>query len=473
MMQTYDKFYVGGAWLAPTGNETIDVINGTTENVMGRIPAGSAEDGAKAVEAARAAFDAWAATSVEERKGYLTKIQEGLVARADDIAVAITGEVGMPLKLSKMIQAGNPAFHFGQAVELLDSESFEEEIGNSKVVKEPVGVVVCITPWNYPLNQITAKVAPALAAGCTVALKPSEVAPISAFILAEVVEAAGLPAGVFNMVTGYGPVVGEAMVTHPDTDMISFTGSTRAGRRISELASQSIKRVSLELGGKSAAIVLDDADLTKAVKGVVGNCYLNSGQTCAAHTRMLVPESKYEEAKALAAEAAAKFTPGDPMAEGTRLGPLVSEAQWNRVEDYIQKGIDEGAELVTGGPGKPEGLETGYFVKPTVFGKVAPDATIAQEEIFGPVLAIQTYKDDDDAVAIANNSIYGLSGGVWSGDEARALSVAKRIRTGSIDINGGRFNPAAPFGGMKQSGKGREWGKYGLEEFLEIKSIQM
>ncbi|MDH3235730.1 MAG: aldehyde dehydrogenase family protein [Alphaproteobacteria bacterium] len=472
-MQTYDKFYVGGAWVAPTGNETIDVINGTTEEVMARVPAGSAEDGAKAVEAARAAFDSWSATSVEERIGYLKKIQEGLVERADDIAVAITGEVGMPLKLSKMIQAGNPAFHFGQAVELLESESFEEEIGNSKIVKEPVGVVVCITPWNYPLNQITAKVAPALAAGCTVALKPSEVAPISAFILAEVVEQAGLPAGVFNMVTGFGPVVGEAMVTHPDTDMISFTGSTRAGRRISELASQSIKRVALELGGKSAAIVLDDADLTKAVKGVVGNCYLNSGQTCAAHTRMLVPESKYEEAKALAAEAAAKFTPGDPMEEGTRLGPLVSEAQWNRVEDYIQKGIDEGAELITGGPGKPEGLETGYFVKPTVFGKVAPDATIAQEEIFGPVLAIQTYKDEDDAVAIANNSIYGLSGGVWSADEARALKVAKRIRTGSIDINGGRFNPAAPFGGMKQSGKGREWGKYGLEEFLEIKSIQM
>ncbi|HUT48606.1 MAG TPA: aldehyde dehydrogenase family protein [Alphaproteobacteria bacterium] len=472
-MQTFDKFYVGGAWVAPTGNETIDVINGTTEEVMGRIPAGSAEDGAKAVEAARAAFDGWAATSVEERIGYLKKIQEGLVARADDIALAITGEVGMPIKLSKMIQAGNPAFHFGQAVELLESESFEEEIGNSKIVKEPVGVVVCITPWNYPLNQITAKVAPALAAGCTVALKPSEMAPISAFILAEVVEKAGLPAGVFNMVTGYGPVIGEAMVSHADTDMISFTGSTRAGRRISEIAAQSIKRVALELGGKSAAIVLDDADLSKAIKGVVAACYLNSGQTCAAHTRMLVPESKYDEIKVLAAEAAEKWTPGDPMVDGTRLGPLVSEAQWNRVADYIQKGIDEGAELITGGPGKPEGLETGYFVKPTVFGRVAPDATIAQEEIFGPVLAIQTYKDEDDAVAIANNSIYGLSGGVWSADEARALKIAKRIRTGSIDINGGRFNPAAPFGGMKQSGKGREWGKYGLEEFLEIKSIQM
>jgi len=472
-MQTYDKFYVGGAWVAPSGNDTIDVINGTTEEVMGRIPAGSAADGAKAVEAARAAFESWSNTSVEERIGYLKKIQEGLAARADDIAAAITGEVGMPLKLSKMIQAGNPAFHFGQAAELLESASFEEEIGNSRIVKEPVGVVVCITPWNYPLNQITVKVAPALAAGCTVALKPSEMAPISAFILAEVIDEVGLPAGVFNMVTGLGPVVGEAMVTHPETDMISFTGSGRAGKRISELAAQSIKRVSLELGGKSAAILLDDADLTKAVKGVVAACYLNSGQTCAAHTRMLVPESKYDEAKALAAEAAEKWTPGDPMAEGTRLGPLVSEAQWNRVEDYIQKGIDEGAELVTGGPGKPDGLEKGYFVKPTVFGRVAPDSTIAQEEIFGPVLAIQTYKDEDDAVAIANNSIYGLSGGVWSADEARALKVARRIRTGSIDINGGRFNPAAPFGGMKQSGHGREWGKYGLEEFLEVKSIQL
>jgi aldehyde dehydrogenase (NAD+) len=472
-MQTYDKFYIGGAWVAPSGNDTIDVINGTTEEVMGRIPAGSAEDGAKAVEAARAAFESWSNTSKEERIGYLKKIQEGLVARADDIAAAITGEVGMPLKLSKMIQAGNPAFHFGQAAELLENETFEEEIGNSKVVKEPVGVVVCITPWNYPLNQITVKVAPALAAGCTVALKPSEVAPISAFILAEVIDEVGLPAGVFNMVTGLGPVVGEAMVCHPDTDMISFTGSGRAGKRISELAAQSIKRVSLELGGKSAAVVLDDADFSKAIKGVVAACYLNSGQTCAAHTRMLVPESRYEEAKALAKEAAEKWTPGDPMQETTRLGPLVSETQWNRVEGYIQKGLDEGAELVTGGPGKPEGLDKGYFVKPTVFGKVDPDSTIAQEEIFGPVLSILTYKDEDDAVAIANNSIYGLSGGVWSGDQDHAVKVAKRIRTGSIDINGGRFNPAAPFGGMKQSGHGREWGRYGLEEFLEIKSIQL
>jgi aldehyde dehydrogenase (NAD+) len=472
-MQTYDKFYIGGAWVAPSGNDTIDVINGTTEEVMGRIPAGSAEDGAKAVEAARAAFESWSNTSKEERIGYLKKIQEGLVARADDIAAAITGEVGMPLKLSKMIQAGNPAFHFGQAAELLENETFEEEIGNSKVVKEPVGVVVCITPWNYPLNQITVKVAPALAAGCTVALKPSEVAPISAFILAEVIDEVGLPAGVFNMVTGLGPVVGEAMVSHPDTDMISFTGSGRAGKRISELAAQSIKRVSLELGGKSAAVVLDDADFSKAIKGVVAACYLNSGQTCAAHTRMLVSESRYEEAKALAKEAAEKWTPGDPMQETTRLGPLVSETQWNRVEGYIQKGLDEGAELVTGGPGKPEGLDKGYFVKPTVFGKVDPDSTIAQEEIFGPVLSILTYKDEDDAVAIANNSIYGLSGGVWSGDQDHAVKVAKRIRTGSIDINGGRFNPAAPFGGMKQSGHGREWGRYGLEEFLEIKSIQL
>ena len=472
-MKAHDKFYIGGQWVAPTGAETIDVANATTEAPMGRIPAGSAEDGAKAVEAARAAFDSWSATPVAERVAILKKIQEGLVARAEEIAETITGEVGMPLKLSKIIQAGNPALHFGQAISLLEEESFEDQIGNSTIVKEPIGVAVCITPWNYPLNQITAKVAPAIAAGCTVALKPSEVAPLSAFILAEIIDEAGLPAGVFNMVTGYGDVVGEAMVAHPDADMISFTGSTRAGRRISEIAAQTIKRVSLELGGKSAAIVLDDADLPKAIKGVVGACYLNSGQTCTAHTRLLVPESKYDEAKELAAQAVSSWTVGDPMVEGTRLGPVASEAHWHRVEDYIQKGVDEGAEVVLGGGGKPEGLETGYFVKPTVFGKVDPKSTIAQEEIFGPVLSIITYKDEDEAVAIANDSIYGLSGGVWSGDQNRALKVAKRMRTGMVDVNGGRFNPDAPFGGVKQSGNGREWGKAGFEEFLETKAIQL
>jgi len=472
-MKVHDKIYLNGKWVAPSRSETIEVANATTEAPMGRIPAGTAEDGAKAVEAARAAFDSWAATPPKDRAAYLKKIQDGIVARADEIAEVITGEVGMPLKLSKIIQAGNPALHFEQALAQLEGETFEEQIGNSKIVKEPIGVAVCITPWNYPLNQITAKVAPALAAGCTVALKPSEVAPLSAFILAEIIDEAGLPAGVFNMVTGYGPIAGEAMVSHPDADMISFTGSTRAGRRISEIGAQTIKRVSLELGGKSAAIVLDDADLPKAIKGVVGACYMNSGQTCVAHTRLLVPEAKYDEAKELAAQAVAGWTVGDPMVEGTRLGPLASEDHWNRVESYIQKGIDEGAEVVLGGAGKPVGLETGYFVKPTVFGKVDPKSTVAQEEIFGPVLSIITYKDEDEAIAIANDSIYGLSGGVWSGDQDRALGVAKRMRTGMVDVNGGRFNPEAPFGGVKQSGNGREWGKYGFEEFLETKSIQL
>ena len=472
-MTNHAQIYINGEWVAPSSNETIEVFNSTTEEVMGTIPSATADDAVKACEAARAAFDGWSATSKEDRIALLNKVHEGLVARADDIATAITAEVGMPLKLSKIIQAGNPALHFKQAATILEEFDFDEEINNSQVVKEPVGVVACITPWNYPLNQITAKVAPALAAGCTVVLKPSEVAPMSAYILAEIIDEAGFPAGVFNMVTGYGPTVGEAMVTSPDVDMVSFTGSTRAGKRISELAAQTVKRVSLELGGKSAAIILDDADLTKAIKGTVGACYLNSGQTCTAHTRLLVPEDKYEEAKEIAAQAVGGWTVGDPTDENTRLGPLASEQHWHRVEEYIQKGIDEGAEVVLGGTGKPDGLEKGYFVKPTVFGKVDPNSTIAQEEIFGPVMSIITYKDEDDAVAIANNSIYGLAGGVWSADQDRALRVAKRMRTGMVDVNGGRFNPDAPFGGYKQSGNGREWGKAGFEEFLETKSIQL
>ena len=472
-MRNHDKIYVNGQWVAAGGTETIDVFNAASEEVMGCVPAATAEDAEAAVLAARAAFPSWSATSREHRAKLLTKVHEGIVGRADEIAETVTGEVGMPLKLSKIIQAGNPALQFKQAAELLSSFDFEETIGNTRVVREAIGVAVCITPWNFPLNQVGAKVAPALAAGCTVVLKPSEVAPLSAFILAEIIDDAGFAPGVFNMVTGLGPVVGEPMVAHPETDMVSFTGSTGAGRRVSQVAAATVKRVALELGGKSAAIILDDADLAKAVKGVVGACFLNSGQTCTAHTRMLVPEGRYEEAKSLAAEAVSGWTVGDPMAEGTRLGPLASQTQWSRVEDYIQKGIDEGAELVHGGTGKPDGLERGYFVKPTVFGRVDPDATIAQNEIFGPVLAILTYRDEDDAIAIANNSIYGLSGGVWSSDEDHALGVARRMRTGMVDINGGRFNPEAPFGGYKQSGNGREWGRFGLEEFLETKAIQV
>ncbi len=472
-MRNHDKIYLDGQWVASGGSGSIEVHNATTEEVMGRVPAATAEDADKAVNAARAAFPGWSATSREHRAELLTKVHEGVVARADEIAETVTGEVGMPIKLSKIIQAGNPAIQFKQAAGLLSSFDFEETIGNTRVLREPIGVAVCITPWNFPLNQVGVKVAPALAAGCTVALKPSEVAPLTAFILAEIIDAAGFPDGVFNLVTGFGAVVGEPMVAHPETDVVSFTGSTGAGRRISAVAAETVKHVSLELGGKSAAIILDDADLAKAVKGAVAACFLNSGQTCVAHTRMLVPEESYEEVKKLVAEAVGGWTVGDPMVDGTRLGPVASQTQWERVEAYIQKGIDEGAELVLGGTGKPDGLDRGYFVRPTVFGRVDPDATIAQNEIFGPVLSILTYTDEDDAIAIANNSIYGLSGGVWSFDEDHAMNVARRMRTGMIDINGGRFNPEAPFGGYKQSGNGREWGRFGLEEFLEIKAIQL
>jgi acyl-CoA reductase-like NAD-dependent aldehyde dehydrogenase len=346
-------------------------------------------------------------------------------------------------------------------------------VGNSLVVREPVGVVGCITPWNYPLHQIAAKVGPALAAGCTVVLKPSEVAPLNAFVLAEVVQQVGLPPGVFNLVTGYGPVVGEALASHPGVDMISFTGSTRAGKRVSELGAQTVKRVHLELGGKSASVVLDDADFEKAVAGSVRACYANSGQTCSAHTRLLVPKSRRDEAVAIAKKAAESYTVGDPVEGKSRLGPLISATQRDRVRSYIKKGVEEGATLVTGGPDAPEGLSKGYYVKPTVFADVRNDMTIAQEEIFGPVLSIIAYEDENDAVRIANDTIYGLAGGVWSGDAERAKRVARKLRTGQVDINGGNFNLFAPFGGYKQSGNGRELGKFGLEEFMELKSLQM
>jgi len=441
--------------------------------VMGTIPEGSAADAEAAVAAARAAFDDWAATPVAKRAEYIQKIADGLQARSEELAQLIAGEVGMPIKLARAIQVGGPVYNWGNFAKLLSTFEFEEHVGNSLVVREPVGVVGAITPWNYPLNQITLKVAPALAAGCTVVLKPSEVAPLNAFVLAEVIEEAGLPPGVFNLVTGYGPVVGEVLASDPDVDMVSFTGSTRAGKRVAELASQSVKRVALELGGKSASVILDDADLTSAVKGTLSACFLNSGQTCSAHTRMLVPRAKYEEVKALAAQFAAAYVPGDPAQENTRLGPLISAVQRDRVLGYIRKGLEEGAELITGGPDTPEGLSSGFFVKPTVLGNVKTTDTVAREEIFGPVLTVICYDDEEEAVRIANDSIYGLGGGVWSGDEARAIRVARRIRTGQVNINGGPFNMQAPFGGYKQSGHGRENGKYGLEEFLEYKAMQL
>jgi len=467
-----DKFYIDGRWTKPVGTKTIDVHRPADGEVFAKIPEGTTADVDAAVDAARGAFDAWSTTPVAKRAEYLLKIHEGLKARADEIAKTITSEMGMPIKLSQRIQAGLPIATFGVYARLLGEYQFEERVGNSLVVREPVGVVAAITPWNYPLHQIAAKVAPALAAGCTIVLKPSEVAPLNAFLLAEVIEAAGVPAGVFNLITGFGPVVGEALVKHSEVDMVSFTGSTRAGKRVSEVAANTVKRVALELGGKSAAVILDDADLTSAVRGVVTNCYLNSGQTCTAHTRMLVPESRYAEAAKIAAEVAKGYKVGDPMADGTTLGPLVSAAQLERVRAYINKGVEEGAELLCGGVEPPMGLPKGYYVQPTVFGKVKPGSTIEQEEIFGPVLSIITYKDEDDAVRIANDTLYGLAGGVWSGSEERAQKVARRMRTGQVDINGGPFNIQAPFGGYKQSGHGREFGRYGLEEFLEYKSMQ-
>ena len=472
-MLVRDKFYIGGQWVAPTGKEAIDVHNAGTGEVMGWVPAGGEPDADAAVKAARGALEAWSQTPVEQRAGFLDKISAGLKARADEVARTIAHEVGMPLKLANRIQVGLPIANFANFAKLVRGFKFEERVGNSLVTREPVGVVVAITPWNYPLHQIALKVAPALAAGCTVVLKPSEVAPFNAFALAEVIEAAGLPKGVFNLVTGFGQTVGEALVRHPDVDMISFTGSTRAGKRISEVAAQGVKRVALELGGKSPSVVLDDADLAVAVKSTVNGCYLNSGQTCTALTRMLVPESRYEEAKKIAAEVANGFTLGDPLAETTKLGPLASAAQLERVRAYIRKGVEEGAELLAGGADTPDGVPAGYFVKPTVFGKVKPGSTIEQEEIFGPVLSIITYKDEDEAIRIANDTPYGLAGAVWGKDEARAQKVARRIRAGQVDVNGGAFNMNSPFGGFKQSGHGREAGTYGLEEFLEYKSLQL
>ena len=475
-MTVYDKIYIGGAWVPSKGTGSIDVIDSITEEVMATIPAGNAADVDAAVQAARAAFETWSATSAEERAKYLTRIGEALGARMDELATTISRETGMVKAMSKIIQVGLPINSFNSAATLAETFVYEEQVGNSVVVREPIGVVGCITPWNYPLHQIAAKVAFAMAAGCTVVLKPSEVAPVDAFVLAEVVHEVGLPAGVFNLVSGDGPSVGEAIAAHPGVDMVSFTGSTRAGKRVAAVAAESVKKVALELGGKSANIIgddLDDETFAKAVAAGIGKCYGNSGQTCSALTRMLVPRSKLAQAEAVAAATAAKFTVGSPFDDSAKLGPLASAAQRDRVQHFINSGVEDGAKLVAGGPGKPEGLETGFYVKPTVFSEVTPTMRIAREEIFGPVLSILPYDSVDEAVRIANDSEYGLSGGVWFGDVEKAKAVARRIRTGQIEINGGKFNPNAPFGGYKQSGIGREYGRHGFEEFLETKSMQL
>ena len=468
-----DRFFIGGEWVESSGEGRIDVVDSTTEHVMGSVPEGTAADVDRAVEAARAAFDSWSQTTVEERSQLLRSVAQSLGARMEEIAALISREVGMPYGLSQMIQAGLPAMTFGSRADLILDAELEEQVGNSLVIREPVGVVGCITPWNYPLHQICAKVAPALAAGCTVVVKPSEVTPLNAFVLAEILEEAGLPTGCFNLVTGFGPVVGEAIAAHGDVDMVSFTGSTAAGKRVSEVASQTVKRVALELGGKSPNVILEDADLQAAVMDGMGKCYLNSGQTCSALTRMLVPRERLAEAEQIAAAVASQLKVGDPFEPDANLGPLVSGAQRERVRGYIRKGVEEGAKLVAGGEDPPEGRDRGFFVQPTVFSEVGPEMTIAQEEIFGPVLAIMPYDSEDQAVEIANDTVYGLAGGVWSGDPEHAKRVARRIRTGQVEINGAAFNPLAPFGGFKQSGHGRELGKYGLEEFLEVKSIQL
>ena len=465
------KFYIDGEWVDPVEPRTLDVINPATEAVVGRISLGSAADVDKAVAAAKRAAPGFANTTREQRIELLQSILDVFERRHDEIAEAIMDEMGAPWKLAKYAQAASGPQHLGAALEVLKTYAFEERHGDTLIVKEPVGVCALITPWNWPMNQIACKVAPALAAGCTMVLKPSEIAPFDAMIFAEVLDEAGVPKGVFNLVNGDGPGVGTALASHPDVDMVSFTGSTRAGVAVAQNAAPTVKRVAQELGGKSANIILDDADFEKAVKGGARECFDNTGQSCNAPTRMLVPKDRLEEAGRIAAEVAAATTTGDPRKEGVRMGPLVSELQWNKVQDLITKGIEEGATLVAGGPGRPEGIDTGYFVQPTVFTDVTNDMTIAREEIFGPVLSIMGYEDEEDAIRIANDTPYGLSGYVSSGDLDRARRVAARLRTGMVHINGADLDAFAPFGGYKQSGNGREWGAHGIDEFLEVKSI--
>ncbi len=471
-MKTYERLYIDGTWQDPTGADTITVHSASTEEVIGRVAKGTGADVDRAVAAARRAFDSgWGQTTVSERAEWVNKLAGALEARIPDIATTISQEVGMPIRMSTPVQAQLPVNITRGYAGIITAVELEEQVGNSIVIREPVGVVGMITPWNYPLHQIMAKVAPALAAGCTMVLKPAELAPLNACHLADACIEIGLPPGVLNIVNGAGAVVGEAIVAHPDVDMISFTGSVRAGQRVSAVAAQTIKKVTLELGGKSAFVVLDDAPLEKAIPAGVNNAMLNSGQTCSAWTRMVVPRSRLPEILELASATAAKLTLGDPLDPKAKLGPLISANQREIVEGYIQAGRKEGARVIAGG-NRPHDFARGHYIEPTIFSDVRSKMTIAQEEIFGPVLSILPYDSEDEAIAIANDSIYGLAGGVWSGDKDRAMRVARRMRTGQVDVNGGRFNPLAPFGGYKRSGIGREFGRYGLEEYFQIKSLQ-
>lgn len=471
MTNVCNKFYINGEWIEPGGCETLDVINPATEEAFATISLGTAEDVDVAVKAAIAAFDSWSQSTVEERLAILGKIVAGIEARTDDLASTISQEMGAPIGFAKTAQVGAGIGHFVTISQVLQHYEFEQTEAKNRIVKEPVGVCGFITPWNWPLNQIACKVAPALAAGCTMVLKPSEVAPLDAYILTEIFAAAGVPAGVFNMLNGDGATVGAAISAHPGFDMVSFTGSTRAGRAVAQAAAQSVKRVTQELGGKSANIILPDADLQKAVSSGVISCFSNSGQSCNAPTRMLVPRDRHDEALEIAKATAAGVKAGDPNAADTNIGPVVSEVQFNKIQGLIEKGIAEGAELVIGGPGRPDGLNVGYYVKPTVFGDVHNDMTIAREEIFGPVLSILPYGSEEEAITIANDTDYGLSGYVQSDNLEHARKVARRLRTGNVHLNGAPTDFTMPFGGYKQSGNGREWGIHGFEEFLETKAI--
>jgi len=472
-MHTRDQLYIDGKWVDALGKGSIDVINPATEKIIGKVPVGSTKDVDKAVAAAKTAFNTWSKSNIDQRIDLLNALSYAFKERGEELAQTITAEVGTPIGYSRVAMVGTPRVVSRSYAKILEDFSWEEEVRNSIVCKEPVGVCAFITPWNFPLHQIIGKVAPAIAAGCTMVLKPSKEAPLSAFILAEILDEIGLPAGVFNLVSGHGSEVGDYMSSHPDVDMVSFTGSTETGVSVSQSAAPTIKRVTLELGGKSANVALDDADPIMVAKKAIGACHQNSGQTCSALTRLIIPETMNEQVCEIIAGKNDLYLAGDPLDEATRCGPMVSSRQQSSVTEYIKSGINEGATLISGGLGMPDGLTKGFYVKPTVFANVTTNMRVWKEEIFGPVLVITTYKTEDEALSLANDSIYGLSGGVWSESNERAINFAKKMRTGQVSINGGAFNVSAPFGGYKLSGNGRELGTHGLDEFLEIKSIQL